>query len=65
MIVSAEFEQAGMEVDGVTATLQHHTPHVVVQDDAGHAGPRLKGTHMPTQKIFHGLIEEKLQVESA
>jgi hypothetical protein len=65
MIVSAELEQAGMEVDGVTATLQDDTLHVVVERDSGHAGPRLEGMHMPAQEIFQGLIEEKLQVERA
>src|SRR5215470_13261557 len=54
-----------MEVDGVAATLHDDTLHVVIEHDSGHARPRGKGMHVPAQKIFQALIEEKLQVQSA
>ena len=65
MIVSAKLEQPRMEVDGVAATLHDDTLHVVVEHDSGHARPGLKSAHMPAEKILQGLIEEKLQVQSA
>src|ERR1700677_5265137 len=64
MVVSTEFEKSRMEEDLVAMTLQHNRLHIVIQSDARHAGPGLKRMDMSAQKVFHRLIEEKLQIQS-
>lgn len=63
MVVRAQFEQARMKENPRTAPLQYGTAKIVIENHAGLAGPGLKGMDMATQKVFHRLIEEELQIQ--
>src|SRR5260370_27241585 len=64
VVVTTEFEKSRIKEDGVAAAFQHHTFEIIVKGDAGSSRPGLKSMDVPAQEVFHGLIEEKLQVES-
>src|SRR5271155_122275 len=64
MVVTAEFEKSRMKEDGVAAAFQHHALEIIVEGDAGGSRPGLESMDVPAQEVLHGLIEEKLQVES-
>ena len=54
-----------VEQDLISTTLQHCAFEIVIEDHAGLPGPLFKRMHMPTQKVFHRLIEEELQIQGA
>ena len=64
VVVTTEFEKSRIKEDGVAAAFQHDTFEIIVKGDAGSSRPGLKSMDVPAQEVFHGLIEEKLQVES-
>jgi hypothetical protein len=64
VIVTTEFEKSRIKEDGVAAAFQDDTFEMIVKGDAGSSTPGLKRMDVPAQEVFHGLIEEKLQVES-
>src|SRR5882672_8692494 len=64
VMVSRQFQQAGIEEDLIVAAFEYGAAQVVIQDDARHAGERFKGMHVTAQEVFHHLIEEELKVKS-
>jgi hypothetical protein len=54
-----------MKVNLVAATFEHGTAQIVVQKDSRLARPSVKRADMPAQKVFHALIEEEFQIQSA
>src|SRR3954449_11961921 len=52
MIVSAEFQQARIELNQIAAPLQYGCLEIVIENNARLAAPRLKGMHMAPQEIF-------------
>src|SRR5437763_9183715 len=65
VIMRAQLQQARMKVDLIAAALQHGAAEIVIEDDAGLSAPLLKRVHMAAQKVLHGLIEEKLQIQGS
>ena len=65
VVVTTEFEKSRIKEDGVAAAFQHDTFEIIVKGNAGSSRPGLKSMDVPAQEVFHGLIEEKFQVESA
>ncbi len=65
VIVSAQLKQARVQVNFTTPEFQRSTAEIVVDDHARLGRPTLKGMHVAAQKVFHGLIEEELQIERA
>jgi hypothetical protein len=63
VIVSAQFQQTGMEVDLVAAPFQHGTAKIVMKNHTRLARPGLKGVNVATQEVLHALIEEELQIK--
>lgn len=61
VIVSGEFQQVGMEVDGIAATLQDHTFQMVIEYAARRSCPIIKGMDMVEEEVFQSLVEEELQ----
>jgi hypothetical protein len=61
----AQLQQARVKQDLIAAALQYRAFQVVVKQYARLAGPELKRMHMSTQKVFHRLIEEKLQIQGS
>ena len=65
VVMGAQFDQAGIEVNLVAAPLQHGDFEIVVKNHAGLAVPGLKGMHVAAQEVLRRLIEEELQIQSA
>jgi hypothetical protein len=65
VIVRTQLDQPGMKLDLIAAALQHRTLEIVVKDHARLPGPVLKSMHVDAQEVFHGLIEEELQIQSS
>ena len=65
MVVSAQFQQPGIEVNLIAAALQHCAFQIVVKNHAGLSAPVLEGVDVATQEILRRLIEEEFQIESA
>jgi hypothetical protein len=63
--MSAEFQQAWVEVNLVAAALQHRAAEIVIENHSGLADPVLESMDMAAQKVLHGLIEEELQIQCA
>ena len=51
MIVGGKFQEAGMEMNGVTATLQDHAPEIVGLQAPGCSAPVVKGMHVAEGKV--------------
>jgi hypothetical protein len=65
MIVSGEFEEAGMKVDGIAAPLQDYAAEVVGREIARRPAPIVKGMDVTEEKILQRLIQEEFQPQSA
>jgi hypothetical protein len=61
--MGGQLQQPRVEMDLIAAAFQHGAFEIVVQDDAGRAGPVLKGAHVAAQEILCGLVEEELQIQ--
>src|SRR5881398_2447757 len=64
VVVTTELEKSRIKEDGVAAASQDDTFEIIVKGDARSSRPGLKRMDVPAQEVFHGLIEEKLQVKS-
>ena len=64
MIVSTQFQQSGMKMNLVTATLQYGTAQIVVQNHPRGTRPGGKGMDVAAQEVLQSLIKEKFQVQS-
>jgi hypothetical protein len=64
VVVTTEFEKSRIKEDRVAAAFQHDAFEIVVKGDARSSRLGLKRMDVPAQEVFHGLVEEKLQVES-
>jgi len=65
VIMRAQFDQPGMKLDLIAATLQYGALEIVAKNYAWLAVPILECMHVAAQEILHGLIEEELQVQSS
>jgi hypothetical protein len=65
VIVRAQLDQPGVKLDLIAAAFQHGAFEIVVKNHARLTGPALKRMHVAAQEILHGLIEEKLQIQSS
>src|SRR5215831_15661437 len=63
VIVRGQFQQPRVEMNLVSAALQHCTAQIVVKNDTRRARPVLKGAHVSAQKVLCGLVEEELQIQ--
>jgi len=59
--VPGEAQQGRMEADRVTASFQHRTFEVVVEQDTRNATPRGECTDVAAQKTLHPGIREEAQ----
>lgn len=60
-----EFEQGGVEADGLPLALEHRALQVVVQDDPGHVLPGLEGLDVAAQKVLHVCAQEEAQEDAS
>ena len=58
-IMSGEFQQGGMEADGIALALEHGTFQVVVEHDPGQSTPGGEGRLVATQEIGHRASRKK------
>jgi len=65
VVVGGEFEQAGMEMNGIAAALEYHAFQIVIQNGSGGPTPIGEGMDVAEEKILQGLIEEELQPQGA
>ena len=65
VIVTAEFEQARVEVNGVAIAFEDDGLKIVIENGSGTAAPLVKGVHMAQQEVLDCLIEKELEVKSA
>ena len=59
--MGGEFQQAGVEVDGIAATFQDHAAKIVGLQGPGCSAPVMKGMHVAEEKILQALVEEEFQ----
>ena len=52
MIVTAEFEQAGMKTDVAATAFQHHCFQIVIENGSGTAAPVVKGMDMAQLEVL-------------
>ena len=60
MVVSREFQEAGVKVNGIAAALQDHAAEIVSLDAARGSTPILKGMDMAEEEILQALVEKEL-----
>ena len=60
MIVGGEFQQAGVEVDGVAAAFENDTLEIVIENRSGRAAPVLEGMDVSQEKVLETLIQKEL-----
>ena len=60
-----EFEQRGVEVNGLPNPLQHGALEIVVEEDTRHRVEACEGRHVAAQEVGHGIAEEKAQEDLA
>ena len=65
VIVCAQIDQARMKGNVIAAPLHNGALQVVVEDYARLPVEERERMHVAAQEVFHGLIEEKLQVEGS
>jgi hypothetical protein len=61
--MGGEFQQRGMEADGIALPLEYDTFQVVVEQDPGQPTPGREGGLVATQEVGHARIEEEAQEE--
>src|SRR5215471_2922157 len=61
MIVSGELQEARMEMDGITATFEHHTAEVIGRQVSGCAAPIVKGMNVAEEEILERLVEKEFE----
>src|SRR5919109_2382267 len=65
MIMPAQFEQPGLETDGVAEAIQDDRFHIVVENIARNRFPVGEGVDVSAQQALQTLIEKEFKVESA
>jgi hypothetical protein len=60
-VMGGEFQQRGMEADGIALPLEDDTFQVVVEHDPGQPTPGREGGLVATQEVGHARIEEEAQ----
>src|SRR5713226_2413794 len=65
VIVTAEFEQARVEVNGIATAFENDGFEIVIKYGSGTATPLAKGMHMAQQEVLECLIEKELEVKGA
>ena len=65
MVVGGEFEEAGMEVNGIAAAFQDHAAEIVGQNGSRRPTPIGEGMDVAEEKILQALVEEELQPQGA
>ena len=65
MIMAAQFEQPGLETDGVAEAIQDDRFHIVVENIAGNRPPVGEGVDVSAQQALQALIEKEFKIESA
>jgi hypothetical protein len=65
VIVSGEFQEAGVEMNGIAAAFQDHAAQIVGLEVAGRSAPIVEGMHVAEEKILQALVEEEFQPQGA
>src|SRR5271157_335722 len=65
VVVSGEFQEAGVEVNGIAAALQDHAAEIVGLEVTGRSTPILKGVDVAEEEILQTLVEEELDPQGA
>ncbi|MGB9486460.1 MAG: hypothetical protein WCD04_10165 [Terriglobia bacterium] len=60
VVVSREFQEAGVKVNGIAAALQDHAAEIVGLQVTGCSAPILKGVDVSEEKVFQALVEKEL-----
>ena len=61
VIVGREFQEAGVEKNGVAAAFQDHAAYIVGLQAPGRSTPVVKGMHVAEEEILQALVEEEFQ----
>jgi len=61
----AQFQQTGMESDGVGVTLQDGRLQIIVQDSAWNAAQIGEGVDVSSKEVLQALIKEELEIAGA
>jgi len=61
MIVRGELQEARVEVDGITATLEHHTAEIIGRQVPGGAAPIVKGMNVAEEEILERLVQKEFE----
>ena len=59
--VGGEFQEAGVEMNGIAATFQDHAAEMVGRQAPGRSTPVVKGVNVAEEKILQALVEEEFQ----
>ena len=65
VIMSAEFEQARVEVNSVSIALEDHRLKIIEKDSSWDPAPVSESMDMAEKEVLQGLVEEELEVESS
>jgi len=64
MIMSGELQEARVEVDGITATLEYHAAKIIGGQVPGCAAPIVKGMNVAEKEILERLVQKELEPQS-
>jgi len=65
VVVGRKFQEAGMEMNGVTAALQHDTAEIIALQAPRRPTPVGESVDMAEEEIFQALIEKELEPQGA